>query len=123
MFPVRLSVKPVVALTRETSVPVADVLPQLSFFDESKPMACTGRVRSSPTPLSAADGEMIANAVIAAGQSPKETSIDLRKWNRVPRGYEAVQNRLLGRERDLPHDDVVRPDIEAIFGHAVEVKL
>ncbi len=66
---------------------------------------------------------MIANAVIAAGQSPKETSIDLRKWNRVPRGYEAVQNRLLGRERDLPHDDVVRPDIEAIFGHAVEVKL
>jgi hypothetical protein len=30
---------------------------------------------------------------------------------------------LLGRHRDLPHDDVVRPDVEAIFGHAVEVKL
>jgi len=60
VFPVRISVKPVATLPPETSVPVADLLPRLSFFDESKPMAWTGRVRSSPTLLSPADGEVIA---------------------------------------------------------------
>lgn len=89
VFPVRIAVKPIVVLTPSTSVPMADVLPRMSFHDESKPLAWIGHFRSSLSLLNASDGEIIANAIIAAGKSPKETPIDERKWNRVPKGYEA----------------------------------
>jgi hypothetical protein len=122
VFPIRIAVKPVVTLTPETSVPVADVLAQLSFFDESKPMAWTGRVRSSPSPLSGADGEVIAKAISAAGQSPKVTRIDTRKWNRAPRGYEAGEVVVTIPEDDAESDDTA-PEVSGGGHEAVQNRL
>ncbi|MBM3147636.1 MAG: hypothetical protein FJ000_07040, partial [Actinobacteria bacterium] len=89
VFPTRIHVESVAELAPETSVPVSGILPRLSFFDEASPHSWTGRFRSSPSKVDAADGEVIAEAILAARKSPTTLPVDLKKWGRTPRGYES----------------------------------
>lgn len=107
VFPVRIAVKPIAKLTPTTAVPVSGLLSRLSFHDESRPNAWTGRFRSSPSLLSPADGETIANAILAATEDPREIPIDRKKWNRIPRGYEAGDVVVT-----IPDDEVEPPPTE-----------
>ncbi|MCX8007769.1 MAG: EVE domain-containing protein [Coriobacteriia bacterium] len=113
VFPVRIAVKPVVQLTPETAVPVSTLLPRLSFYDETRPNAWTGRFRSSPSLLRVADGETIADAILRAKDSPQEYPVDRRKWNRVPRGYESGDVVVT-----IPEDEAepVQPELELETG-------
>jgi len=89
VFPTRIHVKPVAELTPETSVPVGSILPRLSFYDELRPLAWTGRFRSSPSKVDSADGAVIADAILTGQKSPTAVPVDPRKWGRTPRGYES----------------------------------
>ncbi len=87
LFPCRVKVKPLVALTPETSVPVLELRDQLSIFRNlSNPQAWTGRVRGSPARWNAADGEAILAALREAERNPVIRPVDLR---RPPKVHEA----------------------------------
>jgi hypothetical protein len=106
VFPMRLRVKTIAELDPETSVPVHTILPRLSFYDELRPMAWTGRFRSSPSRVDSSDGAAIADAILAAQKSPTRLAIDAKKWGRTPRGYES------GDVVVTIPDDVVEPETD-----------
>jgi hypothetical protein len=71
VFPSRVPVKVVVALTPETGVPVLSMRDQLSVFQElSNPNNWSGTFRGSPTRWKNNDGELVLAAVRAAAENP-----------------------------------------------------
>lgn len=88
VFPERLPVKWVAELTPTTAVPVAGLLPRLSFYEEERPRVWSVRFRTSPTLISAEDGAVVTEAVFAAQKAPVERPVDSKKWGRTPRVFE-----------------------------------
>jgi predicted RNA-binding protein len=85
VFPARMRVKPVVELTPETAVPIMDLRDQLSIFQNLKsPDAWTGYLRGSPSEWSAADAEVVVNAIMEAKRHPVVNPIDPAKLARRP---------------------------------------
>jgi hypothetical protein len=87
-FPCRVSVKPMVALTPETAVPVREVAPHLTFAsDFAHPNAWTGHFRGSPTHWKEADGEAVLRALREAEKQRVERQVDPAQWGRSPRAF------------------------------------
>ncbi len=79
-FPCRLKVKPVVALTPETGVPVLELRDKLSFFQNlTNAHAWTGHFRSSPTKWTTSEGEAIVHVLLQAKENPIKRPFDERK--------------------------------------------
>lgn len=84
-FPCRVKVKVVAGLTPETAVPVFEHREQLSIFQNLKsPNAWTGWFRGSPREFNAADGRVIAEAVMEAERNPVTRPVDPAKLARRP---------------------------------------
>ncbi len=85
-FPCRVCVKPMVALTPETAVPVLDLRDQLSAFQSlTSPFAWTGHFRGSPAKMKPADGEAVVEALREAERNPVPRPFDAAKLRRKPR--------------------------------------
>jgi predicted RNA-binding protein len=86
IFPCRLRVKVVVALTPDTAIPVLELRDRLSFFSNLKsPMAWTGHFRGSPAKWKASDGEAVVEALLEAKKNPVVRPVDPAKLARRPR--------------------------------------
>jgi len=84
-FPARVKVKPLIALTPETAVPVFDLRDQLSAFQNlANPNAWTGHFRGSPAKWKTSDGEAVVTALQAAQASPVHREVDQKKLGRTP---------------------------------------
>jgi len=84
-FPCRLKVKVVAELTPETAIPVIQLKESLSQFMELKnPHAWTGYFRGSPLKWSAADAEIVINAIKEALNNPVVRPFDERKLKYRP---------------------------------------
>lgn len=85
-FPCRVKVKPIVALTPETAVPVQDLRGSLSMFQNiTSPSAWTGHFRGSPAKWKASDGEIVVNALMEANSNPVTRPVDPSKLARWPK--------------------------------------
>ena len=84
-FPCRFKVKPIIALTPETAIPVMQLREQLSVFQNLKsPHAWTGHFRSSPAKWKLNDGEAIVRALMEAKDNPVKRPVDMKKLNYRP---------------------------------------
>jgi predicted RNA-binding protein len=89
-FPCRLKVKPVVALTPETAVPIHELRERLSMFRDMKsPIAWTGHFRGSPSKWKACDGDAVLEALLEASKNPVTRPVDPAKLARRPRPLRA----------------------------------
>ena len=76
VFPCRLHVEPIVALSPEYGAPVKDLRDTLSYFRDMKsPIAWTGHFRGSPVRMSREDGDAVMGALRQAQASPVERSL------------------------------------------------
>ena len=90
VFPCRVDVKVVVALTPETAVPVTELKDILSFFKNLKsPYAWTGHFRGSPALWKVEDGEAVMNALLAAQANPQVRPVDPKKLAKRPQALKA----------------------------------
>jgi hypothetical protein len=91
-FPCRVAVRPIVALTPETAVPVFDLRDHLSAFRGLKnPNAWTGHFRGSPRRWPREDGETVVEALLAAQRNPVSRPVDPHKLARRPEGLGTVK--------------------------------
>lgn len=89
-FPSRVSVKSVVELTPETSIPILDLKERLSIFQNLKnPHAWSGWVRSSPAKWKNSDGEEVTKAIFEAYENPISKPFDNNKLKYRPRPVKA----------------------------------
>lgn len=101
-FPCRIRVKPVVALTPETAVPVMSLRESLSMFQNmTSPIAWTGNFRGSPTRWKQADGEAVVKALHAAKANPVSRPFDPRKLARRPKSIQTALGAVTIPENDL----------------------
>jgi hypothetical protein len=85
LFPSRVSVRIVVALTPETAVPIQSLRDELTIFTNLKsPHAWTGQLRGSPMKWREQDGKAILNALLEAQSNPVVRSVDPKKLARKP---------------------------------------
>jgi hypothetical protein len=88
VFPCRVSVRIVVALTPETAIPIQTLRDQLSIFNNLKsPHAWTGQLRGSPMKWKEQDGKAILNALLEAKSNPIARSVDPKKLARKPPAF------------------------------------
>ncbi len=86
VFPCRVKVEAIAALTPETAVPIFDLREQLTIFQNLKsPGAWTGNVRGSPAKWKSSDGEAVVYAVMEAVENPVKRPVDASKLARRPR--------------------------------------
>lgn len=77
VYPARLRVRSLVALSPETAVPIQDLRDRLSFFREAKsPDKWQGKFRSSPNRLDPQDAAVIIESLRAASSNPIERAPD-----------------------------------------------
>jgi hypothetical protein len=101
VFPCRIRVKVVVALTPETAVPIHQLRNELSIFQNLKsPHAWTGRVRGSPAKWKATDGEAIVKALFEAEANPVVRPVDPRKLVRRPKALKTKIGPVTVPEKD-----------------------
>lgn len=90
VFPCRMDVNVLVALTPETAVPIHELRESLSIFQNlSSPHAWTGRLRGSPVSWKSSDGKIIYDALRDAQENPVTRPVDPKKLARRPRGIPA----------------------------------
>jgi hypothetical protein len=90
VFPGRVNVEVIAALSPETAVPIFDLREQLTIFQNLKsPQAWTGHVRGSPARWKPADGEAVVYAVMEAVENPVERPVDKSKLARRPKALRA----------------------------------
>jgi hypothetical protein len=84
-FPERVPVRPVVTLTPDTAVPIAELLDRFTWASFLKsPIAWTGHFRGSPALWNQADGKLVMRAILDAKASPIVRPVDKRKLARRP---------------------------------------
>lgn len=92
LFPCRMKVEVVAALTPETAVPIFELKDELTFFQNLKsPTAWTGRVRGSPARWEQSDGQAVVNAVLDAANNPIQRPVDKSKLARRPKALKAKE--------------------------------
>jgi hypothetical protein len=112
VFPCRVKVEVVAALTPETAVPIFELKEQLTIFQNLKsPNAWTSHVRRSPTKWKASDGEAAVYAVMEAVENPVERPVDESKLARRPRALRAK-----GEYFTVPGTDDTELSLEEIVG-------
>ncbi|MFO1350803.1 MAG: hypothetical protein U1F68_09065 [Gammaproteobacteria bacterium] len=80
VLPARVKVKPLVMLTPETAVPIAELRDKLTLFRKLKnPNAWTGRLRGAPARWTRGDGEAVVEALLDAQVNPVVREVDGRK--------------------------------------------
>ncbi|HUW14595.1 MAG TPA: hypothetical protein VM537_33050 [Anaerolineae bacterium] len=85
VFPSRLRVKLITALTPETAVPVKELSGQLSFFQNLKfPNAWGVFFRGSPRKFKPSDGEAVLNAILETERNPLTRAVDEHKLQYRP---------------------------------------
>lgn len=85
VFPWRVQVRPIVALTPETAVPIFELRDQLSIFQNlSSPFQWTGKFRGSPARWKEADGDVIVKALLEAERNPVSRPVNAAKLGRRP---------------------------------------
>jgi predicted RNA-binding protein len=90
VFPCRVKVEVIAALTPETAVPIFDLKEQLTIFQNLKsPAAWTGHVRGSPARWKPSDGEAVVYAVMEAAENPVKRPVDASKLARRPKALMA----------------------------------
>jgi hypothetical protein len=90
LFPCRMSVKVIIALTPETAVPIHNLRDELSIFENlTTPHAWTGHLRGSPSKWKHSDGEVIVRALEEAKANPVVRPVDARKLARRPKALQA----------------------------------
>jgi len=83
VFPCRVKVKIVVALTPETAIPITDLRDHLSIFQRlSSPTAWSGHVRMSPARWETSDGEAVIAALLEAKSNPVTRPFDPARLER-----------------------------------------
>ncbi len=86
VFPCRLRVSVLIALTPETAVPVMELRGQLTAFRNlTYHTAWTGAFRTSPSKWEPADGKAVVAALLGAQRNPVSRPVDPRKFARRPR--------------------------------------
>ncbi len=86
VFPCRVKVEAIAALTPETAVPIFELKEQLTIFQNLKsPIAWTGHVRGSPVKWKDPDGEAVVYAVMEAVEYPVERPVDASKLAHRPK--------------------------------------
>lgn len=86
VYPCRVKVDTISALSPETGVPIHNLRDQLSIFQNlSNPNAWSGHVRGSPTKWKKAEGEAVIEAVKEAIRNPVERPVKRAKLERRPR--------------------------------------
>jgi hypothetical protein len=109
VFPCRVQVESIAALTPETAVPIFDLKDQLTIFQNLKsPGAWTGHVRGSPARWKVPDGEAVVYAVMEAAENPVKRPVDASKLARRPKALRGK-----GGSFTVPEDDAER-DTKAI---------
>ncbi|MCE5316243.1 MAG: hypothetical protein LLG04_02630, partial [Parachlamydia sp.] len=89
-FPCRFEVKPIVALTPDTAIPILEFRDRLSCFQDLKsPHAWTGHFRSSPAKWKLSDGEAVVQALLDAYKNPVKRPVDERKLKYRPAALRA----------------------------------
>jgi len=90
IFPCRMQVKTVIALTPETAVPIHDLRDNLTIFQNLKsPHAWTGHLRGSPSKWKESDGDAIFEALQEAQENPVVRPVDPKKLARRPKALQA----------------------------------
>lgn len=85
IFPCRVNVKVLIALSPDVSIPVISLKDQLSVFENLKsPAAWTGHFRGSPAKWKDQDGEVIYKSLLQAQSNPIRRPIDEKKLNYRP---------------------------------------
>jgi hypothetical protein len=109
VFPCRIKVEVIAALTPETAVPIFDLKEQLTIFQNLKsPNAWTGHVRGSPARWKASDGEAVVYTVMEAVENPVKRSVNAFKLARRPKALKAK-----GESFTVPEsDDTVEKTLE-----------
>ena len=119
-FPCRLHVKPVVALTPETAIPIVDMKDTLTIFRDTKnPLRWTGFLRGSPRRWKVSDGEAIVSALRSAQATPVVRPFDPAKLDRRPR---ALRTRIgvvtipeTPEEPEAPKETTAHTEIEGLL--------
>jgi predicted RNA-binding protein len=89
-FPCRLKVRPVVALTPETAVPVTDLRNELSaFLNARNNSSWTGHFRGSPYQWKVSDAGAVVKAIQKAERDPTVRPVDPAKFSRRPKALRA----------------------------------
>ena len=92
IFPCRVKVKIIAALTPETGIPVMELKDRLTVFQNLKAgssLAWTGHFRGSPTKWKTSDGEAVVDAVLQAKKNPVHRPIDPAKLKYRPKPLRA----------------------------------
>lgn len=106
-FPCRLRVKPVIALTPGTAVPVHELRDRLSVFQKlSNPSAWTGHFRGSPARWKQADGDAVVQALRDAQENPVERTFDPRRLARRPKAIRASIGSVTIPDADVSVEEV-----------------
>ncbi len=114
VFPCRVKVEAIAALTPETAVPIFDLREQLTIFQDLKsPGAWTGHVRGSPARWKNSDGEAVVYAVLEAVENPVKRPVDASKLARRPKALRAKGESFTVPEEDAERDnkDVVGEEV------------
>lgn len=118
-FPVRVDVKPLVLLTAETGVPMAELAGKVDFYSTpSDKGKYRGFVRSSPAPFKVpADAELILNLMHAASKHPIVHPVDPKKFAYRPVSRFKVERKvgkqLLAVEVSVPEPEESRAALAA----------
>ncbi len=116
VFPGRVKVEVIAALTPETAVPIHHLRDELTIFRNLKsPNAWTGHVRGSPARWKSSDGEAVVYAVMEAVENPVKRPVDESKLTRRPRAL-----RVKGESFTVPETEEL--SLEEITGEEVRAE-
>jgi len=127
-FPIRFEVKPLIQLSPEHGVPMAELEGKVLFYSGSKDRGkFKGFVRMSPNRFAnAKDGELILNLIKQAQVAPVVRPVDPKKLARKPlytaeqkRGKTTIATKVSVPEYDQPEEQLTKKaSLEALEGAA-----
>jgi hypothetical protein len=105
VYPCRLGVKAIEALTPETAIPILDLKDRLTIFDpEKNPSSWTGYVRAAPARWKDSDGEIILKAVLDSKRHPVSRPFDPKKLARRPFAMKSQVGAVTVPESEIPDE-------------------
>ncbi len=111
LFPCRVSVRIVVALTPEIAVPIQTLRDELTIFANLKsPHAWTGQLRGSPMKWKEQDGNAVLNALLEAQSNPVERFVDPKKLARKPPAFKTKFGAVTVPEREEQVKEKIIPE-------------
>ena len=110
LFPSRVRVRPIVALTPETAVPVLELSDRLSMFQDLKnPNRWSGPFRGSPSRWKEPDGEAVVAALEEAQKNPVVREVDPVKLAHRPKAFEGIEESIAVPELEEEDQEPEQP--------------